>query len=86
MNAIYSSLNGIVMMCHASVWTPVVHVNLLRLGVLACYSSATPDLPPDLSKVFLSQLDQCDNPIVNKVQRLGVSYLHLPVFSPPQVS
>lgn len=44
---------------------------LLRLGVLACYSPTVPDLPPDLKEGFLSQLDQCDNPSVKKVNPLG---------------
>lgn len=66
------------MMCHAVVWTTVVHPNPLRLGVLACYSTDTPDLPPDLRQEFLSQLDQCDNPTVKKVQ--AVSRV---IFAPP---
>ncbi|XP_029694694.1 otoancorin [Takifugu rubripes] len=43
--------------------------NMDKLGVLACYSTDTPDLPPDLRQVFLSQLDQCDNPTVKKVKK-----------------
>lgn len=53
-------------------------MNPLRLGVLACYSTDTPDLPPDLRQEFLSQLDQCDNPTVKKVQ--PVSRV---IFAPP---
>lgn len=44
-----------------------VRVILPRLGVLACYSPTVPDLPPDLKEGFLSQLDQCTNPTVKKV-------------------
>lgn len=56
-----------------------VRMILLRLGVLACYSTIVPDLPPDLREGFLLQLNQCDNPAVKKVEQ---SCLRLP----PQVS
>lgn len=66
-------------MCQVPVWAAAVRMFLLRLGVLACYSTTVPDLTPDLREGFLSQLNQCDNPTVKKVERscLGV---------PPQVS
>lgn len=62
---------NVVLMCYASVWTAAVCMVLLRLGVLACYSTTIPDLPPDLREGFLSQLNQCDNPTVKKVEPLG---------------
>lgn len=52
-------------------WTAAVPMVLLRLGVLACYSTTIPDLPPDLWEEFLSQLNQCNNPTVKKVEALG---------------
>lgn len=58
-------------MCPASVCAAAVRVILPRLGVLACYSPTVPDLPPDLKEGFLSQLDQCNNPTVKKVDPLG---------------
>lgn len=61
----------VVLVCHTSVWTPALCMILLRLGVLACYSTTVPDLPPDLREGFLSQLNQCDNPTVKKVEPLG---------------
>ncbi|XP_069394092.1 otoancorin [Paralichthys olivaceus] len=39
-----------------------------KLGTLACYYDA-PDLPPDLSRKLLSQLDNCDNPGVRTLRK-----------------
>ncbi|XP_047196884.1 otoancorin [Hippoglossus stenolepis] len=39
-----------------------------KLGTLACYYDA-PDLPPDLSKKLLSQLDNCNNPRSRKLRK-----------------
>ncbi|KAM9722820.1 otoancorin [Menidia menidia] len=39
-----------------------------KLGPLACYYDA-PDLTPDLSKNLLSQLKDCDNPMMSKLKK-----------------
>lgn len=70
-------------MCHAPVWTAAVPVALLRLGVLACYSTTVPDLPTDRWEGFLSRLNQCNNPTVKKVEPLGRGVC---LRRPPQVS
>lgn len=41
-----------------------------RLGILACHYSAAPDLPPDVSRKLLSELEDCDdfgNPRITQV-------------------
>lgn len=45
-------------------------LDLLRLGVLACYSYSAPNLTPDLSRKLLFQLSRCDNPRIREVLML----------------
>lgn len=53
--------------------TPALLLNLLRLGMLACHYDTDSDLPPELGRKLLLQLNKCDNPQSKKV-KLARSY------------
>ena len=64
-----------------------MHLNLFRLGPVACFFTTAKDLTPELSKKLLSELKDCDgNPRVKKVSLTNQNFHSSPPSAKPEVT
>ncbi|XP_047453991.1 otoancorin [Mugil cephalus] len=56
-----------------------------KLGPLACYYYNPPNLTPDLSQKLLSQLEDCDNPLITKLKKRLVNIVMSNTSSAPDL-